>query len=173
MIYFWEILHCLKFNYYSGRPNKVKERFWNTFWLTTMLVIKEIKKSQVSIKNLLYQCHPPYTRQVSSHSVLYLQFLDLYNICIIYLHVIEACLKITIVMFYFCHSKNPSNIMKNIFNSISIYSLKKISLLTNIANKCIIRKINLYFLTLWKMAKFFLQKSVIFNMITESFLVEK
>ena len=110
-----------------------------------MLVIKEIKKSQVSIKNLLYQCHPPYTRQVSSHSVLYLQFLDLYNICIIYLHVIEACLKITIVMFYFCHSKNPSNIMKNIFNSISIYFGKKMSLLKNIRSKCFIRKINLCF----------------------------
>ena len=29
-----------------------------------------------------------------------------------------ACLKVTIAMFYFCHSKSSSNIMKNIFNSI-------------------------------------------------------
>ena len=76
-------------------------------------------------------------------------------------------------MFYFCHSKNLSNIMKNIFNSISIYSWNKIFLLTNIRNKCFIRKINLQFWKLSKMFKFFLQKFVIFNMVTDSFLVEK
>ena len=58
-----------------------------------------------------------------------------------YLDVIEAaCLKIFIAIFYFCHSKNPSNIMKNILyimrkNSISVYSLKSISFLTNVRNK--------------------------------------
>ena len=35
-------------------------------------------------------------------------------------YVIEVCLKVAIAMFYFCHSKNPSIIMKNVFNSISI-----------------------------------------------------
>ena len=46
--------------------------------------------------------------------------LELSNILgIIYLLVIEAYLKVTI-MFYFCHSKNPSDVIKNIFNSISI-----------------------------------------------------
>ena len=35
-----------------------------------------------------------------------------YSICIVYLHVIEICSKVTIAMFYFYHSKNPSNIMK-------------------------------------------------------------
>ena len=45
--------------------------------------------------------------------------------CIIYLHVIGAYLKVTIAIFYFYHPKNPSNIKKNIFNSISIYSWKK------------------------------------------------
>ena len=59
----------------------------------------------------------------------------------IYLHVLEACLKVIIAMFYFCHSNHPSNIMKNIFNSISIYFWKKNSSLTNITNKCVIRKI--------------------------------
>ena len=58
----------------------------------------------------------------------------------IYLHVIEACLKVIIAMFYFCHLNHSSNIMKNIFNSIFIY-FWIISLLTNITNKCVIRKI--------------------------------
>ena len=35
----------------------------------------------------------------------------------------RACLKVMIAMFYFCHSKIPSNIIKNVFNSISIYSI--------------------------------------------------
>ena len=34
-----------------------------------------------------------------------------------------ACLTVTII-FYFCHSKNPLDVMKNIFNSISIFSKK-------------------------------------------------
>ena len=46
--------------------------------------------------------------------------------------------------------------MKNILyimwkNSISVYSLKNISFLTNVRNKRVIRKINLNFLTSWKM----------------------
>ena len=82
-----------------------------------------------------------------------------------------ACLKVTIAMFYFCHSKNPLNIMKNIFNSIFIYSWKKISLLTDVWNKYVIRNVHLYFLTSWKMAKYFLQKFAIYNMITDSFSV--
>ena len=32
---------------------------------------------------------------------------------------------------------------------------------------------SLFFLSLWEMARFFLQKFVIFNMITDSFLIEK
>ena len=57
----------------------------------------------------------------------------------------DLFIKVTIAMFYFCHSKNPSNIMKDIFIP-SLYILeKKISLLANIRNKCAVRKINLYF----------------------------
>ena len=40
-------------------------------------------------------------------------------------------LKVIITMFYFCYSKNSSNITKIVFNSISIYSWKKISFSTN------------------------------------------
>ena len=60
-----------------------------------------------------------------------------------------AYLKLIIAMFYFCHSKNSSNIMKESFNSISVYSLKKF-LLANIRNKCVIRKI----ICLQKLIKF-------------------
>ena len=67
-----------------------------------MPVILEIKMSLVNIKKIFGS----------------------FNICIIYLHVIETCLNVTIVMFYFYHSKNPSNIMKNVSNSISTYSWK-------------------------------------------------
>ena len=34
----------------------------------------------------------------------------------IYLHVIDTCFKVIIAIFYFCHPKNPSNIIKTIFN---------------------------------------------------------
>ena len=54
-------------------------------------------------------------------------------------------------MFYFCNLENHLSIMKNVFNSISIYSWKKIPLSTNIRYKCVTRKI--IFLILWKMAK--------------------
>ena len=108
-----------------------------------MLVISKIKISLVSIEKSLYKCHLPYTRRVSSHRVLYLKFFSTYNICIVYLHLIEVGLKVTIAMLYFCHWKIPSDIMKNIFNFISIYSWKY-SLITNMRNKRFTRKKNLY-----------------------------
>ena len=39
-----------------------------------------------------------------------------YNVCITYLHVIEACLKATIAMFCFCHSKVPSNMRRYLYD---------------------------------------------------------
>ena len=145
-------------------------------WFTTMLVILEIKVSLVSFKKSLYHYNPPYIREVSSHRVLYLKFLSSFYICIIYLHLIEACLEVTIAIFYFCHSKNSSDVMKNIFNSWKkIYILeknfyiflKKISLLTNIRNKGVIRKINLFF---WRHEKwpYFSLKSLSFSIVTLS-----
>ena len=50
---------------------------------------------------------------------------------------------------------------------------KKMSLLTNTRNKVVIWKINFYFWTSRKMAIFFLKMFLIFNMITDSFLVKK
>ena len=68
----------------------------------------------------LYQYQPSCTRQVSSHRVLYLSFLSTYNMFTIQLLVIEACLKGAIGFFQFCHSKYLSDVIKNIFNSISL-----------------------------------------------------
>ena len=66
----------------------------------------------------------------------------IYIICIIYLDVAEACLKVTITMtITIYHLKNQSNIMKNDFISIFIYSWKKINLSTE-KNKCVTREIN-------------------------------
>ena len=87
--------YIVKFNYLSERPNEVKNR------LSTMLVILEITISLVSIKKPLYQYNPPYTKRVSSHRFLYLEFLSTDNICIIYLHVIEACKKLLLLGFIF------------------------------------------------------------------------
>ena len=44
--------------------------------------------------------HPSYARQVSSCRVLHLKLLRAYNICIIYLHLIEVCLKVTIAVLF-------------------------------------------------------------------------
>ena len=120
-----------------------------------MLEILETTVSLVSIKKSWYQYHPPYTRLFSSQRVLYLKFPWTYDICIICLHVREVCLEVIIAMFYFCYSKNPLDVMKNIFDFIYIYFWKKNSLGTNIRNKHVIRKINLFFLTSRKMAIFF------------------
>ena len=49
----------------------------------------------------------------------------------------------------------------------------KYCFLVNKYKKQMRHKENLYFLTLQKMPKFFLQKFVIFNMITDTFLIEK
>ena len=98
-------------------------------------------------ENFIFLCSVPYTYNPRSSTVgllLHLQYYQKcesmilicsYNICIIYLHVIEVCLKVT--MFYFCQSKNPSSIMKNFFNPIPfIFFWKKLPLLINIKNKC-------------------------------------
>ena len=70
-------------------------------------------------------------------------------------------------MLYFSFAiRKILQILWKIFLIPSLYILEK-------RNKWVTGKINLYYLTSWKMAKFFLQKCVIFNIITDSFLVEK
>ena len=52
--YTLEKFYVVIFNYFSGRPNKVKEDVLKYFWLTTVLVILKINKSLVSIEKFLY-----------------------------------------------------------------------------------------------------------------------
>ena len=51
------------------------------------------------------------------------------------------------------------NLKKNRFSSIHIFSWRKIYLLTNIRNKCVIRKINLYFFDVIKHGQIFPSKA--------------
>ena len=60
-----------------------------------------------------------------------------------------------------------------IFFIPSLCILEKKVLLTNIRNKYVIKEVNLYFCDVIEMAKFFLQLFIIFNIITDSFLIEK
>ena len=77
----------------------------------------------------------------------------------IYLHIIVADLKVTFTVFYFCDLKNSLTVKKNCFSSIHIFSWRKIYLLTNIRNKCVIRKINLYFFDVIKHGQIFPSKA--------------
>ena len=183
--FFWIFRWCsfgkfymVKFNYFTARPERRKSgrEVLKYFRLITMLAIYEIKMLLVRIKKYLYQCRPSLLcRSVHTGCYIYNSLIHMIYlfICIVYLHVIETCLKLWFLSLIFWHLKSPSNVMKNIVNSISIYSWKKLSLSANISSKCIVIKIILYFLTSWKMAKFFLQKFVISNMMTDPFLVEK
>ena len=81
--------YMVKFNYFSGRT-KSKREVLKFFWLTIMRVIYEINVLLTSIKKYSYQCHPHYAMQVSSHSVLYLQFFGSHNIRI-YMYYLSLC----------------------------------------------------------------------------------
>ena len=87
--------------------------------------------------------HPILTGSVHTVCYVYNSLVHIIYVLFIFTKLKSVCLKVTI-LFYFCHSKNASNIMKNIFNSISIYSWKKTFLLTNIRNKCVIKKIFIF-----------------------------
>ena len=108
--------------------------------MNTNLVISEIKIAMTSITKILYQFHPTYNRRVSSHRVPYLysvvHIIYVLFICTIIYTIDTNCLKITVAMFHFSHSKNPSNVMKNILNSFCIHYWQKISLLINVREMC-------------------------------------
>ena len=90
------------------------------------------------------------------------------------MHYLSSCnkghLKVDIAMFYFCYSKDPLNIMKNIFKSISLYSWKKKFLVNEYGKQMCSSKINLYFFDFMKKFSF---KSLSFSMIADFILVEK
>ena len=70
---------------------------------------------------------------------------------------------------YYCYilflpfEKSFSDIMKKVFISISVYSWKKIIFLTNIRNKSVVRKINLYFFDFIKNGQIFPSKVCYFQ----------
>ena len=97
----------------------------DVFWLITMMVILKIKISLVSYKKLLYQYHPPYTRRVSSHRVLHLEFLGLYSICVIYLHNNRCPFKSYYCYVLFLAIRKILQILRKIFLIQSLYTLEK------------------------------------------------
>ena len=113
-----------------------------------MLLILEITVSLVSIKKPLYQCYPPYTKRVISHRVLYLTFLSTY------MYYLSACNKGPFKRYHCFVLFWP---LEKSFRCYEIYFqfhlyivLKKIYLLTNIRNKGVIGKINLYLFDVMK-----------------------
>ena len=91
---------------------------------------------QVLNKKYLYQCHPPIPIG-SVHTGC------IYDICIIYLNVIEACLKLLLLFFTFATQKTLQILWKTFLIS-SLYILKK-KILGNKYKKEIF-----VFLTAWK-----------------------
>ena len=72
----------VKFNCFSGRPNKMKKKF-ETFLIshyTGDVLMFEIKIFLVRNKKYLYQIHPLYTIRVSPHKMLHMSFLGSCNI---------------------------------------------------------------------------------------------
>ena len=67
---------------------------------------------------------PTYTKQVISHRVLYLEMFSTSSICIIYLHLTEGCVEVTIAMFIFAIRK-ILKILRKIFSTPSLYILEK------------------------------------------------
>ena len=137
--------------------NWMKKSLWNIFDGPLREWFWKWKCFWYALKNTWFSVN--YSMQVSLH-----------NICIIYLHKIEACLKFTIGIFYFFHSKNHSNFIRNAFLLRLFISLKKIYLSSNIRNAYVMRKVNLYFLTPWKMIQVFFQMFVLFKIMAGSFL---
>ena len=91
------------------------------------------------------------------------------------MYYLSACYKSLLKSYYyyvlFLPFKKCFNCYEKYFSFHLYIFLKKKFLLTNIRN--VIKEVNLYFSDVIEMAKFFLQLFIIFNMITDSFLVEK
>ena len=133
----------------------------------------EIKISLVHIKKMLASVSQTlcYESHFTQGAIYIIPWFTCLIQCLIYIHMTDTCLKLILLCFIFTIRKTYQMLWK-IFLIPSLF-MKKTCLLTNMRNKFVIRKKNIYFLTSWKMAKFFLQKIVIFNMITDSILVEK
>ena len=101
------------------------------FWLNILRLIFEIKIFLVRNEKYLCQCHLPYTMQVGPHKRLCVESLGSCNLCIIYLHLTQVCLKVTIAMLYYCSAlsfKKTFQILWKMFLIPSPYILEKILL---------------------------------------------
>ena len=104
--FFWIFRWCsfgkfymVIFNYFTARPERRKSEreVLKYFRLTTMLAIYEIKMLLVRIKKYWYQCRPSLLcRSVYRGCYIYNSLIHMIYvfICIVYLHVIEICLKL-------------------------------------------------------------------------------
>ena len=145
-----------KFNYFSGWPDELNERFWNI--LNWPLCEWQWKKNKLLVSNentCISVTHPILSVQSTQDAISIIPWF------IWYMYYLPACICNYCYVFNFA-IKKILQILWEKFNSISIYSWKNIFLSTNIKKWC-----------LWKMAKFFLHKFVIFNMNSDSFLIEK
>ena len=109
-LYTFRELYIVKFSYFSGKPNKVETGI-KIFLIDTYAA--NIGNNNIAEKYLKNSCESATYPILSglAYTGWYVYKSSGY-ICIIYLHEIEVCSKNTIAIFYFFHSKNPSNIMK-------------------------------------------------------------
>ena len=84
------------------------KRWLGELYLTIAQMILEIKILLLLAEKYLCQYHRPNVYMTA--------------ICIVYLHIIEACLKVMATIYIFFHLKDHSKIMKNDFHSILMYS---------------------------------------------------
>ena len=83
--------YIVKFNYFSGEPNKGKERFWNIFDWHYASDIGNKSTAETYIKNLASMSPTQYQACYIYNSLIHR--------CIIYLDVTETYLNITIAIF--------------------------------------------------------------------------
>ena len=142
------------------------KHFWSTAIFEIQIFLVRNKKVLLSLSPTLY-----YVGQSTQDAISII--LGSCNICIIYQYVTKACLKVIIAVLLLPFEKPFQYYEFIFFKSISSYSWIKISLPANIRKKCVTIKINLCFCGRHEKWPNFSIKSLLFSMITDSFLVEK
>ena len=122
-----------------------------------MLLILEIKISLVSIKTFLYQCFPTLL------AVLVHIWCYIYNSLVHIINVLFICMNGGLFKSYYCYVlilpfEKYFKYYEKCFYFHFYILLRKISLLTTVRNKCVIMKVNLYFLDIMKNDKIFSSK---------------
>ena len=148
------------FNYFSGRPNKVKERFWNVSdwalcgWYMTWKCCWYLLKILVSLSSVSTLYHAGQSTQDTIAIIPWL-------ICVLFICIESDLFKSSDYYVLFFPFEKSFKYYEKLFQFHHYMFLKKILLLNKPKTKCVIRKRNLYFLTSWKIVKFYLQKFVI------------